>query len=85
MISIIQCINHIIGDGEEIVIDFESLDFVNLMTFPGAKELDNTRPDATSDPIYIPDGLIFGDELVTSAYVSLNCEMRNIVYSFGVY
>ena len=62
-----------IGDGEEIVIDIDSLPFVNLTGFPGVKELDNTEPDATSDPINIPDGFVFGDEIVTSAYVSFNC------------
>ena len=33
-------------------------------------ELDKTGPDSTSEPIYIPDGMIFGDTTVTSAYVS---------------
>ena len=60
----------IIGDVEEIVIDIDSLPFVNLMEFPGVMELDETKPDSTSGPIYIPDGLIFGDKIVTSAYVS---------------
>lgn len=58
-----------LGDGEEIVIDVDSLPFVNLTAFPGVKELDKAVPDATSEPIYIPDGLIFGDDIVTSTYV----------------
>ena len=41
------------------------------MGFPGVMELDTTQVDVTSDPINIPNGLIFGDRLVTSAYVSL--------------
>ena len=32
--------------------------------------LDNTIIDSHSDPIYIPGGLLFGDKIVTSAYVS---------------
>ena len=40
------------------------------MEFPGVMELDKTKPDSSSGPIYIPDGLIFGDKTVTSAYVS---------------
>ena len=44
-------------------------------------ELDKTSPDSTSDPIYIPDGMLFGDTTVTSAYVSVTtvaCTMYNV-------
>lgn len=56
-------------EGGPIVIDIEFLPFVDITEFPGFMELDKTKPDATSDPVYIPDGLIFGDTTVTSAYV----------------
>ena len=49
-------------------VDF--LPFLDLTTFPGVMELDNTQADATSEAINIPDGLIFGDEIATLAYVS---------------
>lgn len=58
------------GNGGEVVIDIEFLPFADLTEFPGVKELDKTGPDPTSEAVYIPDGLIFGDKIVTSAYVS---------------
>ena len=58
------------GDGEEIGFDIEFLPFVDLTMFPGVMELDKTGPDPTSEPIYIPDGMLFGDTTVTSAYVN---------------
>ena len=36
------------------------------------KELSKDSIDSSSDPINIPDGLIFGDRVVTTAYVSMN-------------
>lgn len=46
--------------------------FLDLTQFPGVKELDNSQPDSTSQPIHIPkQGLLFGDRLVTTAYVSI--------------
>lgn len=59
------------GDGEEIDFEIDFLPFLDLTTFPGVSELDNTQPDATSDAIIIPRGLVFGDNIVTLAYVSL--------------
>ena len=58
--------------GSEVV-----LPFFDLTVFPGVMELDTTQVDVTSDPINIPDGLIFGDRIVTSVYVSL-------MYSYGL-
>ena len=58
------------GEGGPIDLDIEFLPFADLTEFPNVMELDNTVPDASSKPIFIPDGLIFGDTTVTSAYVS---------------
>ena len=57
------------GDGGEIEFDIDFLTFVDLTEFPGVMELDKTLPDSTSEAIYIPDGMLFGDTTVTSAYV----------------
>ena len=48
----------------------EFLPFFNLTNLPSVKELSKDTIDSSSDPINIPDGLIFGDRVVTSAYVS---------------
>ena len=48
----------------------DAISFVDLTDFPGVQELDNSIPDSTSGPINIPLGLLFGDQIVTSAYVS---------------
>ena len=48
----------------------QKLRIFNLTTFPGVKNLDNSIPDATSEPIFIPNGVIFGSEIATSVYVS---------------
>lgn len=39
-----------------------------MKKFPGVMELERVT-DAYSDPIDIPGGLIFGHEIVTTAYV----------------
>lgn len=41
----------------------------DITHFPGVLELERVE-DATSDAIYIPNGFIFGDEVVTTAFVS---------------
>lgn len=48
------------------------LPFLDLMTFPGVKELAKTEADSVSDPIVIPDGLVFGNQIATMAFVSYN-------------
>ena len=56
--------------GGEIEFEVEFLPILDLTTFPGVMELDKTEADATSVAIPIPDGLIFGNEIATLAYVS---------------
>ena len=51
------------------VIFEEFLPFYDLAGMPGLKELPRTL-DSVSDPIFVPGGLIFGDEEVTRVYVS---------------
>lgn len=46
----------------------EAVPYYDLTTFPGVKEL-NREKDANSEPINIPNGMLFGDRLVTQAYV----------------
>jgi hypothetical protein len=58
------------NDGN-IDVEINFLPILDLTTLPGVLELDRTQVDATSDAITIPNGFIFGDEIVTVAYVSL--------------
>ena len=46
------------------------LPFFDIIDLPGMNELERVV-DAVSEPIYIPDGLIFGDEVVSRVFVSL--------------
>lgn len=50
-------------------IEVDFVPFTDLTNFPIDYELDGSKPDSHSDPIYIPDGLLFGNEFVTLAYV----------------
>ena len=43
--------------------------YFDLEGFPGVEELRREK-DANSEPISIPLGLLFGDRIVTTAYVS---------------
>ena len=43
---------------------------IDLKSFPGVMELERVV-DAYSDPIDIPEGIIFGREIVNTAYVSV--------------
>lgn len=61
---------HYIDDGGEIDIELDFLPFLDLTTFPGVAELDNTQADSTSDAIPIPIGFVFGNKIATLAYVS---------------
>ena len=47
----------------------EVVPYFGLENFPGVAELRREK-DANSDPINIPLGLLFGDRIVTTAYVS---------------
>ena len=51
----------------------EFIPMFDLTTLPSVKELSKDSVDPSSDPINIPDGLIIGDEVVTTAYVSRVC------------
>lgn len=44
--------------------------YYDLDGLPGVKELKREK-DANSEPINIPQGILFGDRIVTRAYVSL--------------
>lgn len=57
-----------VGDDIEFEIDF--LPFLDLTKVPGVIELEKTEVDATSEPIVIPDGLIYGNKIATLAFVS---------------
>ena len=46
----------------------EVVPYFDLEGFPGVEELKREK-DATSEPISIPLGLLFGDRIVTIAYV----------------
>ena len=45
------------------------LPFYDLTAIPELKELPRIE-DSHSPPIFVPDGLIYGDEIVTRIYVS---------------
>ena len=47
----------------------EYLPFYILIDIPGLLELPRTQ-DSHSDPIFVPGGLIFGEEEVTQVFVS---------------
>ena len=54
-----------------ILLESEYLPFYDLVgsDIPGLLELPRTE-DSHSDAIFIPNGLVFGDEIVTQVYVS---------------
>ena len=58
------------NNGGNIDLEINFLPILDLTTLPAVSELDRTQVDATSDPITIPSGFIFGNEIVTLAYVS---------------
>ncbi len=53
----------------DLELDFEFLPFFDLDPLPDVRQLLHTL-DAISEPIIVPDGFIFGDKLVTRAFVS---------------
>lgn len=69
-VLMLLCLFSLVEESEFVGVDIETLPFVDLTTIPGVKTLDKSLTDASSDPIYIPNGLIFGEKIVTSAYVS---------------
>ena len=56
-------------DDVSMCIEVDFVPFTDLTNFPIYNELDGSKPDSHSDPIYIPDGLLLGNEFVTVAYV----------------
>lgn len=48
-----------------------SFPFISISDFTDAIELPRDRSDGNSGRSDIPDGLVFGENVVTSAYVSL--------------
>ena len=52
-------------------IEVDFVPFTDLTNFAIYDELDESTPDSHSDPIYIPDGLLLGNEFVTVAYVRM--------------
>lgn len=57
------------GDAGECTFAGNEFPFVNVTTFPNFQTL-NKSEDVTSEPITIPDKLVFGDRIVDTAYVS---------------
>jgi len=53
----------------------EFVPYFDLESFPGVKELKREK-DANSEPITIPFGILFGDRIVKTAYVSTFCKTR---------
>ncbi len=53
----------------DLELDFEFLPFFDLDPLPDVRQLPHTL-DAISEQIIVPDGFIFGDKLVTRAFVS---------------
>ena len=48
----------------------ESLPFFDLSGIPDMSELPRTQ-DANSERIFVPNGMIFGDQVITQVFVSL--------------
>ena len=58
------------GRGPEIEERIDSVAFFDLETFIGVKELERVE-DSNSDPIFIPGGIIVGNQIVSTVYVRL--------------
>ena len=56
------------------------MSYFDLSGFANLKELLREQ-EATSPPIYIPDGLLFGTQIATSVYVSLHFACQH-AYTF---
>ena len=59
------------GRGPEIEIRIDSVPFFSLEAFFGVNELKRVE-DTSSDPIFIPGGIIMGNRIVSTVYVRLN-------------
>ncbi len=49
----------------------EFVPFMDITEFPGVAELGRTEVDGASEAIIIPNGLLFGESLVTTAFVRI--------------
>ena len=56
----------------------EVVSYFDLESFPGVTELKREK-DANSEPISIPLGLLFGDRVVTAAYVSSSLHFLTVL------
>ena len=61
----------------------ELLSFYDLSGINGVKELPRIQ-ESTSPPIYIPNFLIYGNDIVKSVHVSYIC-MHTVLYILFVY
>lgn len=63
------------GNGSDITAipreEGEFVPFMDIIDFPTVGELGRTEVDGASEAINIPNGLYFGESLVTEAFVSL--------------
>ena len=57
--------------------------YLDLESFPGVMEL-KRKKDANSEPITIPVGILFGDRIVKTAYVSTLCKHAHTVIERGL-
>lgn len=68
-------------DNEDLCFEVNFNSFPDLTTFPTYRKLDGTVIDSFSDPVYIPGGLLFGNQIVTTLYVR-HCELYNHNYFY---
>ncbi len=68
------------GNDDNIVInpqpEGDFVEFLDITEFPGVAELDRDVLDGASEAIIIPNGLWFGQDIVTEAFVSHACQPK---------
>ena len=67
-IAHVACNSMFSGRGPEIEVRIDSVPFFDLGAFFGVKELERVE-DSNSDPIFIPGGIIMGNQIVSTVYV----------------
>ena len=50
-----------------------------MTSFPGFEQLGTNTEDVVSDPITLPERMIFGDTTVATAFVRQSLEARNLL------
>lgn len=70
------------GGGPVVIEEIPFLTLFDLTAFPNSQQLDRSVPDSSSERIPIPDGLLFGEKISTSAFVSKSC---NSYLQFSMY